>query len=505
MIRHGVLLIAWLAWSLVSVAVVRGQTVTEPDDSSHDYQSLPTVANAIGTAQYEGNSRCQRCHGHGLYNEDFQNGVSERVCLNEASYWKDADLHADAYTELIAPGSRGQRIGALLKADVTKPETGCIQCHAPLHGIAPEANAGVSCEACHGPSSAWYPRHDQRDINLRPTWPNVPLKGPQSKTEFGWIDIRSPVTRAELCTSCHVGSERHGRVVTHAMYAAGHPPLSGFEIESFADNMPRHWRYANEKKSTDATERTKNLLVGAVVAMRMAIELTVADANAPSTSKRWPELARLDCYTCHHELETPSTRQVDTGLPGRPPLILGSLPLVRVAARVAMGAQADADLDAQLAMLKIAFKSNPLGDSGQISQAGAVLRAWCRNVEKQIAAKEFQTPQIRELLRQIAEQPTSENCDYDSARQLLGAWVVICGELPPNEASTLMDKFRRAIDVHRLPGLASPGPSKSSCKAPPPKKQIFADVLDRHFTGRAAFDPASFKGLMLQLASITEQ
>ena len=32
-----------------------------------------------------------------------------------------------------------------------------------------------------------------------------------------------------MCLSCHLGNAREGRVVTHEMYAAGHPPLPGFE------------------------------------------------------------------------------------------------------------------------------------------------------------------------------------------------------------------------------------------------------------------------------------
>ena len=61
------------------------------------------------------------------------------------------------------------------------------------------------------------------------------------------IDVRNPVRRAEQCFSCHIGNVEEGKLVTHAMYAAGHPPLPSIEIESFAKQMPRHWRYLDEK------------------------------------------------------------------------------------------------------------------------------------------------------------------------------------------------------------------------------------------------------------------
>ena len=44
--------------------------------------------------------------------------------------------------------------------------------------------------------------------------------------------VRDPVRRTELCLSCHLGSTSENKMVTHAMYAAGHPPLPGFEMET---------------------------------------------------------------------------------------------------------------------------------------------------------------------------------------------------------------------------------------------------------------------------------
>ena len=60
-------------------------------------------------------------------------------------------------------------------------------------------------------------------------------------------DLWDPVRRAETCASCHVGNHDEGKVVTHAMYAAGHPPLPGFETATFGDLEPRHWQYLSEK------------------------------------------------------------------------------------------------------------------------------------------------------------------------------------------------------------------------------------------------------------------
>ncbi len=42
--------------------------------------------------------------------------------------------------------------------------------------------------------------------------------------------------------SCHVGNATQGKVVTHPMFAAGHPPLPPIEVASFSKNEPQHWR-----------------------------------------------------------------------------------------------------------------------------------------------------------------------------------------------------------------------------------------------------------------------
>ena len=55
-------------------------------------------------------------------------------------------------------------------------------------------------------------------------------------------NLRDPVVRGDVCSSCHIGSAAEGKVVTHAMYAAGHPPLPNFELATFSRNLPQHWR-----------------------------------------------------------------------------------------------------------------------------------------------------------------------------------------------------------------------------------------------------------------------
>ena len=48
-----------------------------------------------------------------------------------------------------------------------------------------------------------------------------------------------PAQRAELCLSCHYGSA--DKPMTHAIMAAGHPPLL-FELATYTAIQPAHYR-----------------------------------------------------------------------------------------------------------------------------------------------------------------------------------------------------------------------------------------------------------------------
>src|SRR5262249_31933344 len=98
---------------------------------------------------------------------------------------------------------------------------------------------GVSCDGCHGPAQFWLAEHFAVDEKGERAWRTL---SPADKEARGMLDVRNPVKRAEMCMSCPVGSAAEGKIVTHSMYAAGHPPLPGFEVDGFSKNLPPHWR-----------------------------------------------------------------------------------------------------------------------------------------------------------------------------------------------------------------------------------------------------------------------
>lgn len=459
---------------------------------------------AAGPNQFRGTIDCERCHTK-LTDQDRDTGVLDRVQLDEAATWRNKDRHSKAYANLRSP--LGQNIGKLLNADVLDAATGCIQCHATSvdHSRWERANVnfsdeGVGCEACHGPSSNWEELHRQF-----PDWSKTPAA---EKSALGWIDVRSPTVRAELCVSCHIGSDDYHREITHAMFAAGHPPLAGFEIESFANKMPRHWRYPYEKTSKPSFDRTRDLLVASVVALRMSAELAIADVR----EQRWPELARFDCFACHHELAEPQWPLVRdaTGTPGRPELIVGCLPLVRVAAQVVAGPSADKKLDVLIEKLQAPFQSATFGDPQVLANDGPTIIRGCNSLEGSLDATRF-TPQLAmAVLHDVAREATSEARDFDTARQLFGAWCVVYEELVANKSLRLspqnqqqLSRLLAGAEAHDRFVLERGRPGKSGTKEP--EDQSVTGRLQELFDNRADFDPIKFANGMSKLDDLIRQ
>lgn len=458
------------------------------------------VAQDIAVPKYLGTVDCERCHTKPLP-QDLTSGVLDRVLLTESVKWREKDRHANAYSNLQGP--LGERIGQLMGVDVLDVQSGCVQCHSTSvnsdqWGARVDFLAeGVGCEACHGPSSEWKEVHRKY-----PTWELTPES---RKAALGWIDVRSPVERAEVCLSCHIGSEHHRRVITHEMYAAGHPPLAGFEIESFANRMPVHWRYPYEKPGGKASfERTRNILVAAVVALRMNVELTLADVE----HRQAIDLARFDCFACHHDLKESQWRQLRpaTGIPGRPLLSIGSLPLVEIAARVVAGERSVELLRGFVDRLQAPFEASTRGDAKKLAEVGPQIVDRCRKVET-LLARPFTAEQAGALLDDLAQAGSKEYVDFDTARQLLGAWCVVYEELAKNNSLGIEAARQRQVDgiltqIRAGDFFVLGRLADSNARAAGEDKSI-ATRLPELFGDRVKYQPAKFAAVMKRLGELT--
>ena len=342
----------------------------------------------------------------------------------------------------------------------------CLACHAPVaEDPAGEGHSfieyGVSCQACHGPGGSYRIPHQE------PQWRLV--KADVKERLFGLRDLRHPATRAALCASCHVGSfQSDARFVKHEWYAKGHPPLPGFELATFASQMPAHWQPLGSKLAAptpirfltgQATEaqidaflgnlprsveiargdlaenylaanaasfspepaldmaRTKDALIAALAVLGSYSAL-VADAPAAEAH----DFALFDCGACHHELrsQSASTSRVRRGLaPGRPPGPEWPRPLASLAAGN------NQDLATALAALDASFAARPFGHSDSKRTAAAGVRDAAAALAASLARQPLGEAAAGEILRQLTDatrlESRHEHGDYHAARQL--AWA----------------------------------------------------------------------------------
>jgi hypothetical protein len=240
------------------------------------------------------------------------------------------------------------------------------------------------------------------------------------------------------------------------MYAAGHPPLPGFEMETFSDQEPHHWRDLRHKpdavreswlKKTAETwrkdnwgeaeaEDTRDLLISACISLaeyaQLNADLADKDFHFPLqaekwSSETWPELAQFACYACHHDLEADGWRlgRTPIGVPGRPAPYEWPIPLVKLALQ---SADAEETQSKSILMLVSEFQQamvdGPFGNRNRIVDSGRKLSQELTELAGILEASPFSREDELQFLKNIVTLVNSQDWDYDSARQLVWAYRI---------------------------------------------------------------------------------
>jgi hypothetical protein len=401
--------------------------------------------------QYVGYQGCADCHSK---DPDIRRRLERDrsfSAMNEVIIFEH-DKHVAAFELLKEPlGQQMERILQTSEAWAGRKVTAaqeCLSCHSGWikgHKKPDVYEYGVTCEACHGAASNWEAPH------TRDTW-RLMAPGVKEK-KHNFIDVRNPLRRAEQCFSCHIGNAKEGKVVTHDMYAAGHPPLPGIEIENFISEMPSHWRGIREKGEfrhfagylkanfpgmgydpLQDLPKTKSVMVGGVMALHESIELLADQSTDPS----WPELAVFDCTACHHDLRSPAWRQTRgySGLiPGRPGTLEWPNALIKLAINHRAGGdstkfQAEWDAFAEKKQeLTNALNAQPFGNSEGLKVAAGAMLPWLKQLANDIVMSSVQQPQAELAMKQLLSLGPRDYPDYHSARQILWAYRTIRSEV----------------------------------------------------------------------------
>lgn len=480
-----------IAYGVLAVCGMPDAEARQEDKKGGKGDPPPAKGGTTATPAYFGIAACSAvsCHGGGKVPEWVE---KDPLCVcNEAVTWKEADKHGLAFKNLS--DVRGKQMSRILGYDVTKSKA-CLTCHAvwiedeKVRARSEKIIAdGVSCVACHGAYDDWVTDHASptRGPKFRPLSRKVKWE------KYGMKDLWDPVHRAELCTSCHVGNAAEGKVVTHDMYAAGHPILPGFELATFSNEMPRHWQNLREKKPAvaeelgyrkDELEETQLVLVGAAIALRDAMALIAADGKANPGL----DLAHFDCLACHHDLKSPSWRQergYGKGRPGRVPIRTWPAELARLAVKALPGGGADEakKLDELLGAVHAAFDAQPFGKAKDAALAASELAAFADTLARKLNRPAvFKAKEARALL---AEFPSilkpGRLMDFDQARQAAWAFEVIYNEATATKGIPKDEKASAALE-----GLAKP----LGLRLPDRKRTLEAEYPDA-LKRMNSFDP----------------
>jgi hypothetical protein len=350
-----------------------------------------TVSAQTAPPKYTGPGSCASPSCHGAVQPHAETAVQQ----NEYATWVIKDKHARAAAVLTNPvATRMAKLLGLERAD-TAPR--CLACHsldAPEDQRARtfDYSDGVSCEACHGPASNWLGSHTTRDKNAGPAGRDRVYA---ESVSVGMRDLRDPVSRAENCLTCHLGSPQ--KFVDHQMIAAGHPDLY-FELASFSAAMPRHWK---EPVDQDPWVEVRTLAVAQAVQLQEQIKRLERNVSAnPRT-----DYADLDCFACHHSLtNAENSWQQERGYPGRkagnPPWNLSRYVVLRqVVSEVDRGDSSQLEAEINKLYDMVTAQSS---DRGQVvSQANATAELAGRIVQK-VSAATFDQARTLRLLKGIS-------------------------------------------------------------------------------------------------------
>lgn len=413
-----------------------GGTAKASTKASASAASSPAADVKDTVSLYEGPGSCAATSCHG----SVKPVGGSRILQNEYSTWIIKDRHSRAYDVLT--DKLGVRIGKILKLkEESKDAPKCLVCHALYTKESERARSfeireGVTCENCHGASSAWLGPHTETKWNHA-----------DSVSHLHMVDTRNVIVRTQKCLECHLGTEE--KFVDHEMIAAGHPDLF-FELDSFSAAMPRHWKVPREVPAGHADED------GTWVGVRdwstgQAVQLSADMKRLTWRAKKdiWPEYSELSCFACHHSLgpALESWRQ-ERAYPGRRPGDPGwntsrYIVFRLLAKQIDSGAAQELDKHVMTVSAEMS-KLNP--DRNTVIAAASAAEPVALNIAGRLAGMQYDRALTLRLMQQITGEAdeiaiADERAAEQAAMALESLYIAYSKEAKPANA----DEVRAAI------------------------------------------------------------
>ena len=354
---------------------------------------------------HEGVASCAGGTCHGATQPLGDSGIRQ----DEYFVWQRRDAHTGAYA--VLSNERSRRIGTHLGIDPPKAAE-CLACHADNVPLAARGERfllsdGIGCETCHGGAGRWLAAHTEPGLSLA------------QKKKLGMTPTWEPPARAALCLQCHQGDAEHP--ITHAMMAAGHPPLQ-FELDTFSALQPPHH---DHDADYSARKGARNPARDWAVGQAMAADAYLRElASGRLGGELFPELMLFDCDACHHSMNA------GRWLPGRSPgLAAGAVPLADAALHW-LGVWLDVTApEAARAWREhtVALHTATTGGTTAVRSAAQASRTLLNSrVLPLVSAQRLDKSQVRSLLRAIAATADSPRAtDFRAAEQAAMAAMVM--------------------------------------------------------------------------------
>jgi hypothetical protein len=170
--------------------------------------ALARDAGAQSTFQFLGPNECLNCHDHNPEREWYEKKEIPEVRRLFPDRGDKAG-HINSLNQMETPKSDefAKAIGLADKYDINGK---CVSCHATV--FRGDANAGVSCESCHGPGSGYMKPHQTKDSYE------------VSVSQYGMTRLIGNIQGwTQQCTNCHVMDDDR-------LIKAGHPSGDDFDL-----------------------------------------------------------------------------------------------------------------------------------------------------------------------------------------------------------------------------------------------------------------------------------
>lgn len=263
--------------------------------------SAATVASAQGRYQVLGPSQCLNCHDHQAERQWYEKlEIPEVRKLFPEKGANAGHINALKQLEMAKSNDFAKAIGLRDKYDVNGA---CVKCHATV--FAGDANAGVSCESCHGPASGYLEIHK--------------TKGAYEKSvAAGMTHLIGQLERwAQQCTSCHVMDD--ARLIT-----AGHPSGDDFDLGVKYAPVAIHFKQKYDTSRLAAIGRAQ---VATLVSKRGGGTPTPAVAAAPLPAAPPPPAPAAPVLPPPAPVVTPAPPPVAIPAPAPAPTVAPARPV----------------------------------------------------------------------------------------------------------------------------------------------------------------------------------